>query len=139
MVVAHALLGPLLASNGRCWKDSGVAYAAWHIVLMACCLTRHVNPQRTFRGYNARKKLRQWVVHRLETTIKLQSLVRMRLGRVWLKREKRFIDSAAIDVQRIWRGYVTLLLAPHMPTLLFLYCCLPKLQTKEAPFSCLLS
>ena len=36
----------------------------------------------------------------------IQSAMRMRLAKIYFRREKRFIDAAAIDIQKTWRRCV---------------------------------
>jgi IQ calmodulin-binding motif len=60
--------------------------------------------QAAFRGWLARKNKREWLRRRMRSTVVIQSAMRSKLARVWFRREKRFLDHAALDIQRVWRS-----------------------------------
>ncbi|KAA0159602.1 hypothetical protein FNF28_05806 [Cafeteria roenbergensis] len=62
--------------------------------------------QRTARGFIVRRLIRDWVKQREALITKAQSVIRGKLARDEVRREREYLASAATDVQRTFRGWL---------------------------------
>ena len=62
--------------------------------------------QKVARSWMARVRFARWRASFLRTMNIVQSIARRKLALIALRREKRLLSHAAIDIQRVWKGYV---------------------------------
>jgi hypothetical protein len=62
--------------------------------------------QKCARGYIIRRLVKDWVKQRESLITKAQSVIRGKLARDDVQRERSYLDAAATDVQRAFRGFL---------------------------------
>jgi hypothetical protein len=62
--------------------------------------------QKCARGYIIRKLIREWIKQRESLVTKAQSIIRGRIARDVVRREKSYLAASAMDIQRCFRGFL---------------------------------